>query len=65
MPNIALTELEIKEVTGYVSPKKQVEALLVMGIPFKIRPNGRPFVARAIIENNKEASLSRAVVKDL
>jgi len=47
--SIALSSDEIREVTGYKLSKKQIDALILMDIPFKIRPDGTPFVARAII----------------
>ena len=65
MSNIALTSLELKEVTGYALPKKQVEALMMMGIPFKIRPNGKPFVARSCVDNSLTHNKLPVVVKDL
>jgi len=57
--------MEIREVTGYALPKKQVEALLIMGIPFKIRPNGSPFVARSCIDAGTSPLKNAIVVKDL
>jgi len=46
---IGLTSDELKEVTGYKLPKKQIHALIVMDIPFKVRPNGTVFVARTSV----------------
>ena len=43
---IALSPAEIQLVTGYKLAKKQIEALALMEIPFKVRPNGTPYVAR-------------------
>jgi uncharacterized protein DUF4224 len=49
-PSIGLTVAELFEVTGFKYPKKQIHALALMEIPFKVRPDGTPFVARAAIE---------------
>ena len=48
--SIALSPDELREVTGYRAVGKQIHALVLMEIPFKVRPNGSPFVARADIE---------------
>jgi uncharacterized protein DUF4224 len=49
-PSIGLTKAELHEVTGFKYPQKQIHALALMGIPFRVRPDGTPFVARAVIE---------------
>ncbi len=49
-PSIGLTKAELHEVTGFRYPKKQIHALALMDIPFKVRPNGTVFVARVAIE---------------
>ena len=49
MATLGLTPTELTEVTGYKLPKKQIDALIVMDIPFKVRPNGSVFVARVAI----------------
>jgi hypothetical protein len=46
---IGLSPAELKEVTGYQMPKKQIHALAVMDIPFRVRPNGTVFVARTAV----------------
>ena len=48
-PSIGLTPAELFEVTGFRYPKKQIRALALMEIPFKVRPDGTPFVARAAV----------------
>ena len=48
--SIALSPKEVQEVTGYKTATKQINALVVMDIPFKVRPNGSPFVARTAVE---------------
>jgi hypothetical protein len=53
---IALTKKELHEITGYKTAQKQINALVSMGIPFKIRPNGTPFVARPDISMTLESS---------
>ena len=49
-PSIGITKAELHEVTGFRYPKKQIHALVLMEIPFKVRPDGTPFVARAAVE---------------
>ena len=49
-PSIGLTAAELLDVTGFKYPKKQIHALALMEIPFKVRPDGTPFVARVAIE---------------
>lgn len=39
MASLTLTEEEIEEVTHYKLPKKQMEALQMMGIPARLRPH--------------------------
>jgi Domain of unknown function (DUF4224) len=51
-PSIGLTVAELIEVTGFRYPKKQIHALALMEIPFKVRPDGTPFVARVAIEGS-------------
>ena len=53
--SIGLTADELYEVTHYRYPRKQIEALTSMDIPFKIRPDGSVFVARTAIENDPTA----------
>lgn len=42
---IGLSKNELHELTGYKLAKRQCEALATMDIPFKVRPNGTPFVS--------------------
>lgn len=58
-PSISLTPAELHEVTGYRYPKKQIHALALMEIPFKVRPDGTPFVARVAIEGQTNESKSQ------
>lgn len=53
---LALTPSELIELTGYKTTKKQISALVHMRIPFKLRPNGTPFVAKSTIVDNTEKS---------
>lgn len=53
---LALSPSELTELTGYKIVKKQISALGYMRIPFKLRPNGTPFVAKAVIVDNTEKS---------
>ena len=48
--SIGLTTAELYEVTHYRYAKKQIHALVLMDIPFKVRPTGTVFVARMAIE---------------
>ena len=48
--SIGLTSDELYQVTHYRYAKKQIHALALMEIPFKVRPNGTVFVARVAIE---------------
>ena len=48
--SIGLTPEEIYQITHYRYAKKQIHALVLMEIPFKVRPNGTVFVARSDIE---------------
>jgi hypothetical protein len=38
---------DIRDLTGYTNSAKQISALREMGIPFRVRPDGRPVVLRA------------------
>ena len=58
-PSIGLTKAELHEVTGFRYPKKQIHALVLMEIPFKVRPNGTVFVARVAIEGQPTATESK------
>ena len=49
-PSIGLTSDELYQVTHYRNSGKQIHALALMEIPFKVRPDGTPFVARAAFE---------------
>lgn len=57
--SIGLTPAELYEVTHYRYPQKQINALVLMGIPFKVRPDGSVFVARTAIEDGPAAPQSR------
>lgn len=58
-PSIGLTPDEVYEVTHYRYPQKQIQALVQMDIPFKVRPDGSVFVARAAIEGETAAPQSK------
>ncbi|WP_084592482.1 DUF4224 domain-containing protein [Pseudohaliea rubra] len=49
---IALTPEELRDITGFKLASKQMEALSYMGIPFKARPDGTPFVARSVLASS-------------
>jgi hypothetical protein len=44
--SLTLTDAEVRELTGYKVAMYQVRALRSMGIPFRVRPDGKPAVAR-------------------
>lgn len=48
-----LTNDELRELTGYVQPAKQVAQLKSQRIPFHVNRAGHPKVARAILEGRK------------
>jgi hypothetical protein len=51
-PSIGLTSDELYQVTHYRNASKQIHALALMDIPFKVRPDGTVFVARVAIEGS-------------
>ena len=55
-PSIGLTSDELYQVTHYRSSSKQIQALALMDIPFKVRPDGTPFVVRVAIEAASETA---------
>lgn len=48
---LGLTPNQIHEVTGFRRASKQIQALVIMDIPFKVRLDGSPFVARSAISD--------------
>lgn len=44
---------ELAELTGRKIKSKQIEALLRMGVPFRVNAVGRPVVASAAIEGGR------------
>jgi len=55
--SIALTPEDLREVTGYKTPRKQIYALALMDIPSKVRPDGTPFVTRSTVANQGAVSV--------
>ena len=55
-PSIGLTSDELHQVTHYRNSSKQIHALALMDIPFKVRPDGTPFVARAAVDGEGQQS---------
>lgn len=47
-----LTDDEIKGLTGKVHRQAQVKALNFMGIPHRVRPDGKPMVIKSHIEDS-------------
>ena len=58
MPSIALTAKQIEEITHRKQSLKQCEALALMGIPFRVRHNGTPFVAVTDINLTQQTTLT-------
>jgi len=58
-PSICLTPDELQLVTHYRNNAKQIHALALMDIPFKVRPDGTVFVARANIEGKSTGHQSK------
>lgn len=48
-----LSESDIRELTGYIQPSKQVAWLRQQRIPFHTNRAGHPKVAQAVIEGRK------------
>lgn len=57
--HICLTPDELYEVTGFRRASKQIEALAIMDIPFKVRPDGSPFVARIAVNDPEDKASAR------
>jgi hypothetical protein len=49
--SITLTAEEIKAITGKQRHRAQARALAMMGVSFRIRPDGFPLVARSHFEH--------------
>lgn len=64
MPNpIGLTPAQLIEVTGRRRASKQIEALALMHIPFKIRFDGTPFVTvESLTPVSQQGSVPEAVL---
>ena len=48
--SVGLTKAEIEFITGFKYPQKQIRALALMEIPFKVRPDGTPLVFRSVTQ---------------
>ena len=48
--SLTLDAYELAEITGKRRNQGQIEALSLMNIPFRIRPDGSPIVLRSVIE---------------
>lgn len=46
MTDLALSDIEIHEITGYARPTKQLEVLKSLGIPARRRPDNSVLVLR-------------------
>ena len=54
--SIALTQEELRDITGFKLASKQLSALAQMGIPFKVRPDGTPCVLRSTLQPQSSAA---------
>lgn len=45
-----LTNEELQSLTARVQQKAQIKALAKMGVPFIVRPDGKPMVLRSYLE---------------
>lgn len=48
---LALPEQELRELTGYARPKRQLEVLKSLGIPARLRPDNTLLVLRMHLRN--------------
>jgi hypothetical protein len=55
---IGLDNAQLHEVTGCKQNGKQIEALVEMVIPFRVRPDGSPFVCLADISKSQDSTKS-------
>jgi len=66
---IGLTKKELTFVTGYARASNQLTALMEMGIEFKIRPDGTPFVSRNTLDGaqmrEETSKAPKAIVKEI
>lgn len=59
MADLLLTPDEVRDLTGYRQPAKQVAVLRQQGVPFFLNAAGHPKVARAVIEGRQPAEPQR------
>ena len=69
-PIVGLTPQELTFVTGYARASNQRTALIEMGIEFKVRPDGTPFVARTTLDGTETQEdtankLPKTIVKSI
>jgi biotin operon repressor len=48
-----LSPADLRELTGYARPSRQIEQLRRMGIPFWVNAAGRPIVSKAALEGQQ------------
>ena len=51
--SIFVDDDDMAKLTGFQTPRKQIEQLRLMGVPFRINGLGRPMVALAAIVGGK------------
>lgn len=52
--SIFVDDDDMIKLTGFRTPRKQIEQLKIMGVPFRINGAGRPMVALTAIEGGKQ-----------
>ncbi len=60
--SIFVDDDDMVKLTGFRTPRKQIEQLRVMGVPFRINGGGRPMVALVAIEGGKNPIEARKKV---
>lgn len=61
--SLFLTKKEVVALTGYTQPKRQVEQLLRMRLPFHIKRGGHPVIARSIFESESKRDVAASIAK--
>lgn len=52
--SIFVDDEDMVKLTGYHTPRKQIQQLRAMGVPFRVNGMGRPMVTLAAIEGGRE-----------
>lgn len=54
--SIFVDDEDMVKLTGYHTPRKQIQQLREMGVPFRVNGMGRPMVTLAAIEGGRDAA---------